>query len=244
MDDQTLDALMVSKSNALIEARQALTLNEQRLLVLAAAQLDPEGPMPVDGIVHFRVADFARQFEIDRDHAYEAVKDAAKRMYHRNIVTEETTKRGVVQREVRLVWSAEYKEGEGAISIGFTPKLAPYLTQLSKRISYTTIPVRMLGRLSSAFAFRLFEIASVHRDGPTHEYTLDQVRAMFGVDSKYPEWRDLQRVVLAGAVAMVNAETNLHVTLKPVRQMRKYVAIKLTAKSQAEPSTRKDDHRI
>ena len=233
MDDEDQGSLLVRKADSLIEGRQSLTLNEQRLLILAATQLKPDEPIPESGAeVEFRVVDFARHFEIQRDHAYQAASDAAKKLHTRVVTTLVVGKKGYEEEVVNLVQRSRHKKKEGKILVQFTEAAGPYLVKLSKRLNFTTLEVRMLGRLTSAFAFRLYEIASLHRDAEPHEYSLERIRTMFGIEGKYPMWRDLNRVVLEGAMNMVNAETDLHVTIEPLRVMRKFVAVRLKVTTQ------------
>lgn len=224
-------ALMVAKSNMMIESRQDLTTNEMRLVLLAAAQLDPGAPMPAKGILQIRVADYAAHFDVQPKHAYEAVKDAAQRLYNRTITTVKEGRKGIVQTDVRIIWKAEYQEGAGVVELGFSPDIAPHLTELRK--AYTSFPLSIAGKLTTFFAMRIYELAAMHRDQEPHEYSLDDMRAMLGTQGKYADWRDFNRFVLRDAVEAVNEFTDLTLTLTPVRRQRKFVAVMLHARSKA-----------
>ena len=75
-----LVSLKVTKSNDLIEASYKLTLNEQRLVLLAIARLDSRKPMP-NGKLTIRAVEFAETFAVEPKHAYAALEEAATRLY-------------------------------------------------------------------------------------------------------------------------------------------------------------------
>ena len=75
----------VTQSNRLVEASHTLTLNETRLVLCAASLIDPRKPLPKDGYLTVRADTFAEVFGIDVRHAYEALDDAANRLFERDI---------------------------------------------------------------------------------------------------------------------------------------------------------------
>lgn len=72
----------VTKSNDLVIAAYKLTLNEQRLLLAAIAQIDPRKPMPRP--ITITAHDFADQYQLPVKQAYEALKEASNALYERD----------------------------------------------------------------------------------------------------------------------------------------------------------------
>jgi plasmid replication initiation protein len=176
--------LEVWQSNRLVEAAQTLTLNEKRLVIAAASLHDARKPLPSKGTVTLHVDDFAEVFDIgSRGHAYEAVEDAAKRLYNRTIRSISTGRNGkTYERNVRWVWMAEYRKGEGCVVLGFSPAVAPYLTLL--HTEFTRYKLKQVGNIGSYYGLRLYELCAQYRKAGERSIPLPKLREM--LDSTQP----------------------------------------------------------
>lgn len=208
----------VWQSNRLVEAGQHLTLAEKRLIMAAAALHDPRRPPPHRGTVVVRAAEFAEVFDIDTKHVYEALADAAKRLYNRSIRSIRTSKGKVIERDVRWVWMAEYHAGEGTVTLGFSPVILPYLTVL--RTEFTRYKLKYVGNISSYYGIRLYEILAQYRKAGKRTLTLEQLREILSLGDKYPSVRDLRRRVLDPGLTDINRYTDLQVTMTPTTRGR------------------------
>lgn len=218
----------VTQSNKLIEASHTLTLNEKRLVLAAASLLDPRKPLPKDGYLTIRADSFANVFGLDVRHAYEALDDAASRLFERDI---RRYSKGKVVERMRWVFHVKYKEGQGCVELGFSPTVLPHLTMLNRE--FTSYQLKQIGSLSSFYAIRLYELMSQFLKLSQRECTLDQLRQMLDLGDKYPNVKDMRRWVLDPALKELNAGTDLSVTAEPRRQGRKIIGFAFTiAKSE------------
>ncbi|MFW5210134.1 replication initiation protein [Pseudomonas aeruginosa] len=213
----------VTQSNKLIEASHTLTLNEKRLVLCAASLIDPRKPLPKDGFLTIRADTFADVFGIDVRHAYEALDDAAKRLFNRDI---RRYSKGKLVEQMRWVFHVKYREGQGCVELGFSPTVVPHLTMLNKE--FTSYQLKQIGSLSSFYAVRLYELMSQFLKLGERTCTLDQLRQMLDLGDKYQDVKDMRKRVLDPALKELNANTDLAVTAEPMRQGRKITGFSFT----------------
>lgn len=210
--------LEVWQSNRLVEAAQSLTLNEKRLVIAAAALHDPRKPLPPKGTVTLNAEDFREVFGIEGKHVYEALADAAKRLYNRTIKTIYTARGKPAERHVRWVWMADYRKGEGTVTLGFSPAVAPYLTLLHQQ--FTRFKLKQIGNIGSFYGLRLYELMAQYRAAGERTIELVRLREILDLGEKYSNVKDLRRWVLDPAIREINEHTDLRVTMTPKRRGR------------------------
>lgn len=216
--------MVVAQSNQLVESSYSLTLNEQRLLYAAAAMHDSRKPIPEKGTVTVTAADFADVFGIDRDHAYEALDDAARRFYNRSIRLIGKGPKGSIERNVRWVWMCEYRKNEGAVLIGFSPAIAPHLTLL--REQFTILKLEQVGALSSQYAMRIFALCGQYRSIKERSFTVEEFRSMLDLGDKYESVNELRRRIIDPSVEEISAETDMALSYEPKRKGRKIIGFR------------------
>ena len=219
---------IVTQSNRLIEAAHTLTLNEKRLVILAASMLDPRKPLPKDGVLMIRADVFSEVFGTDPKSTYFAMKDAANRLYARDI---RNYKGGKLVKRMRWVYLCDYMEGRGCIQLGFSPQVVPHLTMLNKE--FTSYQLRQIGKLSTFYAIRLYELMAQFIRLKARECTLEQLRGMLDLGDKYPNVKDLRKRVLDPAIEEVNCHTDLTVTVEPRRNGRAIAGFLFTIRPKA-----------
>jgi len=229
----------ITQSNRLIESSHTLTLNEKRLILAAASMIDSRKPLHKDGYITIRADSFAEVFGLDVKHAYEALNDAATRLFERDI---RSYVKGKVVERMRWVFHVKYKEGQGYVELGFSPTVLPHLTMLNKE--FTSYQLKQIGSLSSFYSIRLYELMSQFHKIGQRICTLEQLRQMFDLGSKYPNVKDMRRWVLDPALKDINKGTDLFVTVEPRRNGRKIVgfifAIKKDNQMEIEHTTSSD----
>lgn len=213
--------MVVAQSNQLVESSYSLTLNEQRLLYAAAAMHDSRKPIPEKGTVTVPASDFAEVFGIDRNHAYEALEDAARRFYNRSIRLIGKGPKGSIERNVRWVWLCEYRKNEGAVLIGFSPAIAPHLTLL--REQFTILKLEQVGALSSQYTMRLFALCGQYRAIKERYFTVEEFRSMLDLGDKYESVNELRRRIIDPSVEEISTGTDMALSYETKRKGRKIV---------------------
>jgi plasmid replication initiation protein len=213
----------VTQSNKLIEASHTLTLNEKRLVLCAASLIDSRKPLPKDGYLTIRADTFADVFGLKVKHAYEALDDAATKLFNRDI---RRYAKGKIVERMRWVFHVKYKEGQGCVELGFSPTVLPHLTMLNKE--FTSYQLKQIGSLSSFYAVRLYELMSQFLKLGERECSLDQLRQMLDLGEKYQDVKDMRKRVLDPALKELNSSTDLTVVAEPKRKGRKIIGFAFT----------------
>lgn len=220
--DNLAATMTVSQSNKLVEAAHSLTLGEKRLVIAAASTFDSRLPAPGGGrLVTLHVEQFADVFGLPTKQAYETLADAAKRLYNRSIRRIEEKRGRKIITDMRWVNFAQYNEGEGTVSLSFTPHVMGYLTLL--HTEFTSYRLKHVGQLGSFYSVRVYELCVQFRKVGQRKVTLERLRDSLDLGEKYPNVKELRRRVLGPSIAEINKHTDLRVVMTPERKGRKVV---------------------
>lgn len=223
----------VWQSNRLVEAAQAMTLNEKRLVIAAAALHDPRKPLPRKGTVKLHADDFADVFGIQGKHVYEALKDATERLFNRRIRTIADGPRSKrIVTDVRWVWMAKYNEGEGTVTLGFSPGVAEHLTLIHDQ--FTRYKLKQIGNIGSFYGIRLYELCCQYRKAGQRTIALPKLREVLDLGDKYDRANSLRQRVLDPAIKEINKHTDLRVVIEPERKGRKVVGFHFDIRQDAQ----------
>lgn len=225
----TVDQHLVVKSNSLIQASYKLSLNEQRLILLAVAGLNSKRPShrpgfnQVDGI-RITAEEFREAWNLSSKDAYNALKDATNELYERSIV-EIKSKRVTKDRWVSRV---AYHDGEGWAELSFSPHITQHLTSLGK--NFTEYRLGQVANLRSTYAVRIFEWCIQFVDNGWLIITLDDLVQRLGV--AYSRYVDIRRKVIEPAIKELQAKSNLDIAWEPIKEGRSVKSIRFTFKEQ------------
>jgi plasmid replication initiation protein len=202
----------VTKSNDLVQAAYKLTLNEQRLLLAAIAQIDPRKPMPRP--ISITAPDFAEQYGIPIKQAYEALKEATSALYERDIKTFD----GRFKSRFRWVDRVDYLDGGGETKLYFTVHVQPYLVHLNK--SFTTYELKRIADLSSTHSIRLFELLQQFKSTGFYTVSVAGFRELLELGPSYERYSNLKLKVIDPAIAELKEKSGLLVELKTEKKGR------------------------
>ena len=206
--------VLVTKANALIEASYALSLNEQRIILACAAQLDGRKPLPKDNIFELTVDAFQALFNTDARNAYREMEDAANRLYDRDIRKIDKQ----VRKRMRWVYMAEYRKGEGRVKLGFSPEIAPYLTMLHRR--FTSYRLAEVAELASVYSIRLYEMLAQFQNTGFLSISVADFKERLQLEGKYDRFANLKARVIEPAVKELTRKTSVDVTWSPIKSGR------------------------
>lgn len=210
---------VVKKSNALINATYSITLAEQRVVLLAAAKADGDPEELKQTYVHAR--DYAEQYKVTLNTAYEALHDASRHLFERRFSYQRLTEKGRLRDVVsRWVSKVEYGESEGLVKISFSDDVLPLLSDLQARFTYYEL--EQIAELPSIHAVRLYELLIAWRStGKTPIIAIDDFRHRLGVGvDEYPRMSDFKRWVLDYAIAQIDKHTDIKASYKQHKRGR------------------------
>ena len=204
---------LIVKDNALINASYNLDLVEQRLILLAIVEARESGKgINANNPLEVHADSYINQFNVARQTAYQALKDASKDLFARQFSYQEMNKRGNIENVLsRWVSEIRYIDAEATVKLIFAPAIVPLITKLEEQ--FTKYELQQVSNLSSAYAVRLYELLIAWRStGQTPVIELEEFRKKIGVlDDEYTRMGNFKDRVLHLAIDQVNEFTDITV---------------------------------
>ena len=237
---------LVVKDNALINASYNLSLVEQRLVLLAVIEARNSGKgISSNDPLCIHAESYITQFNVHRNGAYKALKEACKDLFVRQFSYEEERKRGLAKVTSRWVSEIAYIDNAGCVELIFAPAITPLITRLEKH--FTSYELEQVSNLTSAYSVRLYEILIAWRStGKTPIIDLAELRTKIGVlDDEYSKVADLKKRVIEPSIKQINEHTDIRVTYEQHKSGRNITGLsfkfKQIVKQQNEKPKRDPD---
>ena len=213
---------LVVKDNALVNASYNLDLVEQRLILLAIVEARESGRgITANDALTIHASSYMQSFNVERQAAYKALKDACKDLFSRQFSYQEKTKKGnVTNLTSRWVSQIGYTEDEATVQLIFAPAVVPLITRLEE--SFTKYEIEQISKLSSKYAMRLYEVLIAWRSkGQTPFYELQSFRAILGLEvQEYKAMSDFKKYVLDTAINQINEFTDIKASYEQYKNGR------------------------
>lgn len=143
----------VVMSNVITRSAQSLSLAEKRIIFCAIAKMSGKyAPVKITA------QEYANTFGMPMNQAYQQLKDASENFFNRYISLSTSDRKGKKPEQWKIRWlgSYGYQDGEGYISLGFTPEVTPYLCELES--NFTKYKLSQSWALRSTHSWRLLEL--------------------------------------------------------------------------------------
>ena len=230
---------LVVKNNSLINASYNLETTEQRLIMLAIMSARDTGQgITADSKLEIHASDYANQFNVTNETAYEVLKSAVNNLFERKFsyIAEykKTGKTGIVRS--RWVSRVFYVDTLAILEITFAPDVVPLITRLEE--NFTSYQLKQVSQLTSKYAIRLYELLIAWREvGKTPQIDLAEFRQKIGVEAKeYERMHHFKARVLEPSIKQINEHTDITVTYEQHKKGRAIsgFSFKLKQKQQAK----------
>ncbi|HAL9257481.1 TPA: replication initiation protein, partial [Escherichia coli] len=134
-----------------------LEVTEQRLILLAIISARETGQgITSDSKLEIHASDYAIQFSVAKETAYEALKSAVNNLFERQFSFREETKKGTGIVRSRWVSRIKYIDDAAILEITFAPDVVPLITRLEEH--FTSYQIKQIAQLTSKYAIRLYEL--------------------------------------------------------------------------------------
>ena len=214
---------LVVKNNSLINASYNLETTEQRLIMLAIMSARDTGQgITADSKLEIHASDYANQFNVTNETAYEVLKSAVNNLFERKFsyIAEykKTGKTGIVRS--RWVSRVFYVDTLAILEITFAPDVVPLITRLEEH--FTSYQLKQVSQLTSKYAIRLYELLIAWREvGKTPQIDLAEFRQKIGVEAKeYERMHHFKARVLEPSIKQINEHTDITVTYEQQKKGR------------------------
>ena len=228
---------LIVKDNALINASYNLDLVEQRLILLAIIEARESGKgINANDPLTIHAESYISHFNVHRNTAYQALKDACDDLFARQFSYQERNKKGNIE-HVRSRWVSEvrYIDKEATVKLIFSPSIVPLITLLEKE--FTKYDIEQVSQLNSAYAVRLYELLIQWRStGKTSQIPLLEFRKRLGVlDNEYQLMSDFKKRVLDLAKTQINTHTDITVDYEQHKAGRTITGFSFTFTQKKQP---------
>lgn len=227
----------VVKDNDLVKACFNLGLNEYRLLLLAMIYAREADPLTFETPIEVRAVDFARQYELEANTAYEAMQDASKTLMRRTYSYQDRYQGYEAVSDVAWVTQATYVPTAGLLVLYLTPQTIKLISRLESH--FTKYHIDQVSKFKSKYSIRLYELVIKWRSQKKTElFEINSFREMLGVTSEYKQMSDFKINVLDRAVKEINEHSDITIKYEQFKTGRviSNFQFKIKPKAQQKPT--------
>jgi len=224
---------LVVKDNILINASYNLEVTEQRLILLSIIRARETGQgITSDSKLEIHASDYASRFDVTKEAAYNALKNAVNNLFERKFSFKDiykTTNKEIVVKS-RWVSRIAYVDDLAILEITFAPDVVPLITRLEKH--FTSYQLKQVAQLTSKYAIRLYELLIAWREiGKTPQISLTEFREKLGLEvSEYQKMVNFKSRVLEPAIQQINYYTDINVKYEQYKTGRSITGLSFSFK--------------
>ena len=120
----------------------------------------------------------------------------------------------------------KYKNGN--LKLKINRELKPFYLSLDW---YTKYQLKNIMQFKSTYSFRLYELLKQYENIGNRLITIDNLRIVLDIDKKYyPKYANLKQKVVNVVLKEINNNTDLHIEIEELKEVRKVIAIKFNIK--------------
>ena len=225
------------KDNALINASYNLDLVEQRLVLLAIIEArESQKGINANDALTIHASSYIQYFNVEKNTAYEALKNACDVLFSRQFSYQERNKNGNIE-NIKSRWVSEirYIDKEASVKLIFSPSVVPLITRLERH--FTSYEIEQVRHLSSRYAIRLYEILIQWRSiGKTPKFEINDFRELLGLTIEdYPRIDNFKRKILDFSISQINEHTDILVGYEQHKAGRVITGFSFTFTQKKQP---------
>ena len=213
----------IVKDNALINASYNLELVEQRIVLQAIVKArETEKGFDTKTPLSIHASEYEKQFNVSKDAAYKALKDAVLSLFERQFTFTELQDEKLKVVKSRWVSQIAYVDKSAEVQIIFSPAVASMCSRLERH--FTSYDLEQVAPLTSKYAVRLYELMMSWKSvGKTPIIKLSEFRERVGLldENEYKDMCTFKKYVLDLAVAQINEHTDIKLTYEQHKAGRK-----------------------
>ncbi|MCM3441408.1 replication initiation protein [Metabacillus halosaccharovorans] len=194
----------VNQSNALVNTRQNLSINERRLLYVLVSLVQPEDRDFKTYVLQTK--ELASLFGISESGFYERIRETVHGLNSKPLTINRTKENNkVVTDDIYWVQRATYDDGQ--ITIKLSEDLAQFLIDLK---SYTKYQLYNVLKLKSEFSWRIYELLKERERFGSRIFEVAELREKLAIeDGKYKTMSNFRAVVLDRAKKEIGEKTDI-----------------------------------
>ena len=170
--------------------------------------------------------EFSEVFNADIDNSYKSLHKACKKLMKTSILLEKIELNEIW--EINVCSTAKYNKKEGRITVEFTDRIMPYLSQVKQK--FVLYNLKEIANFGSLYTTRLYELIQEFKDTGYMIKSVVQLREAFAVGNDFKKYNDLKKRTFEHACQEINDNYKLNLGFEEIKEGRKVVAVKFVFK--------------
>ena len=170
--------------------------------------------------------EFSEVFNTDIDNSYKSLHKACKKLMKTSILLEKIELNEIW--EINVCSTAKYNKKEGRITVEFTDRIMPYLSQVKQK--FVLYNLKEIANFGSLYTTRLYELIQEFKDTGYMIKSVVQLREAFAVGNDFKKYNDFKKRTFEHACQEINDNYKLNLGFEEIKEGRKVVAVKFVFK--------------
>ena len=170
--------------------------------------------------------EFSEVFNTDIDNSYKSLHKSCKKLMKTSILLEKIELNEIW--EINVCSTAKYNKKEGRITVEFTDRIMPYLSQVRQK--FVLYNLKEIANFGSLYTTRLYELIQEFKDTGYMIKSVVQLREAFAVGNDFKKYNDLKKRTFEHACQEINDNYKLNLGFEEIKEGRKVIAVKFVFK--------------
>lgn len=216
---------IVSKSNKLINSGFDLGLNEQKIILILASQIQPEDKD--FNVQEISIKELANILDVSTQNLYRDIPKVTKNLMSKVIEFTEINEKGQeVLIQTAFLSTAKYNKSTGMVTLKFSEELKPYLLELKNL--FTSYRLQNALALSSKYAIRFYEKCKQNAFKGSFIWSIEDIKKELALTQKaYERYNNIKNKIITPCVEELNQLTDLTLSYEEVKESRRVVGINI-----------------
>lgn len=210
--------LLVYKSNYLVNASYKLTLNEQRIILLAISKLDSREEF-CERTIQIKSNEFCERFKIKKNDFYNTINLTLDSLFNRVV----RIRNDEIKHEFRFISSKKYYNNLSYFEITFSNEIMNYLIDLKD--NFSRYDLKHVVNFKNKHSVRIYEMLNEFRykNIKKRVITINELKECLDLKNEYLRFNSFRQSVINKAVNEINEHTNINVKYNKIFNSSKSV---------------------
>lgn len=216
---------LIYKDNKIINASYKVTLNEQRLILLAISLVNPLEKLTDDNVITVSASEYSSVFGGETFESFREIKAALELLSTRWIkvidTDNQTTKISWITLQSQII-------SDQAIQLRFTKEIACFLSDFKG--GFTKYELANIKNMKSIFSIRIYELLMQWKKKGSMTISIDDLRFRLEIESKgYDSFGNIKQKIIDPAILEINNTSNIFINeIELIKKGKPVIAIKFS----------------
>jgi len=170
--------------------------------------------------------EFSQVFNTDIHNTYRLLNKACRKLMKTDLTL--TRNESPELWQINVCSMANYNKKEGYITIEFTDRIMPYLSQVRQK--FVLYNLKEIANFGSLYTTRLYELIQEFKETGYMIKSVDKLREVFAVGNSFKLYADFKRRTFDHACQEINDQYKMNLGYEEIKEGRKVIAVKFIFK--------------